>query len=173
MIIQLTGLPGAGKTTLSQIVKEQLIKLGKSVEVLDGDLLRKTMNNDLGFSKSDRKENIRRLGSLAYSLLRVNEIVIIAAINPFEEIRNELEVKYGAKTIWIYCPIETLIQRDPKGLYRKALLPNDHKEKIYNLTGINDVYEEPLSADLVIDTEKNSVEAASNSLLQFIVERTQ
>ena len=171
MILQLTGLPGAGKTTLSQIVKEKLQQLGKTVEVLDGDVLRKTVNRDLGFSKMDRQENIRRLGAMAHSLLSQNQVVIIAAINPFEETRKELESKFGAKTIWINCALETLIKRDPKGLYRRAMLPANHPDKIFNLTGIDDAYEEPLTADLVIDTEKNSIESASSLLLQFILDR--
>jgi adenylyl-sulfate kinase len=170
MILQLTGLPGAGKTTLSQIVKRELQKLGLSVEVLDGDVLRKTMNHDLGFSDADRQENIRRLGLLAHSLLIVHEIVIIAAINPFEEIRKELQQKYDAKAIYIYCSLPILIQRDPKGLYKRAMLPDDDPQKIRNLTGIDGVYEEPIDADLVIDTEKNSIEDSSKLLLQFILE---
>lgn len=167
-IIQLTGLPGAGKTTLSQKAKTQLEQRGKSVEVLDGDVLRKSINQDLGFSSEDRKENIRRLGALAHSIVE-KEIVIIAAINPFEEIRNELERKFGAKTVWVRCSLPTLIKRDPKGLYHRALLPNDHPDKIFNFTGIDDVYEEPRNPHLVIDTEKNSVEDSSQLLVQFIL----
>jgi adenylylsulfate kinase len=168
LLIQLTGLSGAGKSTLSQIVKQQLQKDGFSVEILDGDHLRNSMNKDLGFSKNDRQENIRRLGAMAYSLLTEKNIIIIAAINPFEEIRKELERKYCAKTIWISCAIEILIQRDPKGLYKRAMLPNDHPDKISNLTGINDVYEEPVKADLVIDTATEPVEESAKRLMDFI-----
>ena len=173
LILQLTGLPGAGKTTLSQKVKEQLQVEGRSIEVLDGDMLRRTMNRDLGFSKMDRQENIRRLGALAHSMLAEKEIVIIAAINPFEEIRRELEEKFGAITVWIHCPLSTLIKRDPKGLYRRAMLPNDHPDKIFNLTGIDDVYEEPKNPELLIDTEVYSIEEASGLLVQFILRRIQ
>ena len=173
LILQLTGLPGAGKTTLSQRVKEQLRIQGRSIAVLDGDVLRKTVNRDLGFSKADRQENIRRLGALAHSMLAENEIVIIAAISPFDEIRKELEKKFGVKTIWIHCSLPTLIKRDPKGLYRRAMLPNGHPDKIFNLTGIDGVYEEPENPHLLIDTEKHSIEDASNLLVQFILERVQ
>jgi adenylylsulfate kinase len=169
VLIQLTGLPGAGKTTLSQLVKEKLQRQGRAIEILDGDALRKTLNRDLGFSKADRQENIRRLGALGHSLVLQEIIVIIAAINPYDEIRKELAENYGAKTVWISCALEILIKRDPKGLYKRALLPNDHPEKIFNFTGINDVYEEPVSADLIIDTGKNSVDTCSNFLLQFIL----
>ena len=170
VFVQLTGLPGAGKTTLSEIVKEMLLQQGRAVEVLDGDALRKTINKDLGFSRTDRQENLRRLGAMGHCLFLQKKIVIIAAINPFEETRKELSEKYGAKTVWIACPIKTLLKRDPKGLYKRALLPDDHPNKIFNLTGINDPYEEPVSPDLVIDTEKNSVEQASSLLLQFILD---
>ena len=173
LILQFTGLPGAGKTTLSQKVKVQLQLQGRSIEVLDGDVLRGTVNRDLGFSRMDRQENIRRLGALAQSMLAEHEIVIIAAINPFEEIRKEVARKFGAKTIWIHCSLPTLIKRDPKGLYRRALLPSDHPDKIFNLTGIDDVYEEPENPDLLIDTEKHSIEDSSNLLVQFILERIQ
>ena len=172
-LVILTVLPGAGKTTLAQKVKEHLRLQGKSISVLDGDVLRKTVNRDLGFSRTDRQENIRRLGALAQSMLAENEIVIIAAINPYNEIRKELEHKFGVKTIWIHCSLQTLIKRDPKGLYRRAMLPKDHPDKIFNLTGIDDVYEEPKNPDLLIDTEKHSIEEASDLLVQFILERVQ
>ena|SRR5580765_1758922 len=168
LLIQMTGLSGAGKSTLSQIVKHQLQKDGFAVEILDGDQLRKSMNKDLGFSKDDRQENIRRLGALAYSLLSQKSIIIIAAINPFEETRKELEKKYGAKTIWISCAVEILVKRDTKGLYKRAMLPNDHPDKVSNLSGINDVYEEPMNADLVIDTAKEPVEESAKRLMDFI-----
>ena len=173
LFVQLTGLPGVGKTTLSQIVKEKLQQQGREIEVLDGDTLRKTMNKDLGFSKEDRQENIRRLGALAYSHVVQNKVVIIAAINPYEKTRRELKEKYGAKTIWITCSLETLIERDPKGLYKRALLPDSDPSKIHNLTGINDLYEEPQSPDFIIDTEVNSIDTASGLLLQFILDNTQ
>ena len=169
MLFQLTGLPSAGKTTLSQAVKVKLQQKGKSVEVLDGDALRQTINKDLGFSRSDREENIRRLGVLGQTLSSPGNIVIIAAINPFEKIRNELRQNYGAKIVWLRCPVEKLMARDPKGLYKRALLPDGDPEKIYNLTGINDVYEEPVNADLIIDTHENSIDAASDILVRFIL----
>jgi len=164
MIIQLTGLSGAGKTTLAQGVKSLLEKHSLNVEIIDGDAYRKTLCKDLGFSKEDRMENIRRLGAAAWSFKDQADIIMIAAINPFEEVRKELKEKYGAKTVWIKCDIPVLIERDPKGLYRRALLQNDHPDKIFNLTGVNDTYETPAEPDLIIDT---SAETAAQSMQKF------
>jgi adenylylsulfate kinase len=168
IIVQLTGLPASGKTTLSNIVKRKLEREGTDVAILDGDIVRKTIHKELGFSEEDRKENIRRLGLMAHALQQGNEIVIIAAISPYEEIRNELKNKYGAKTVWLKCSLEELMNRDPKGLYRRALLPADDPEKISNLSGINQDYEQPVNPDLVIDTEFNSIESSSTLLFDFI-----
>jgi adenylylsulfate kinase len=168
IIFQLTGLPASGKTTLSNIVKRKLEAEGTDVAVLDGDIVRKTIHKELGFSEEDRKENIRRLGLMAHALQQGNEIVIIAAISPYEEIRNELKNKYGAKTVWLKCSLEELMNRDPKGLYRRALLPADDPEKISNLSGVNQDYEQPVNPDLVIDTEFNSIESSSTLLFDFI-----
>jgi len=168
MLIQLTGLSGAGKTTISNEVKKNLESKGIVVEILDGEAYRQTINKDLGFSKEDRFRNIRRLGELGYSIVQQNKIAIIAAINPYEEIRKELAQNYGAKTVWIYCPIGIIMQRDTKGLYKRALLSDDNPDKIFNLTGINDVFEEPENADLIIDTGKNSIHKASEKLVRFI-----
>ncbi len=168
IIVQLTGLPASGKTTLSNIVKRKLEGEGTDVAVLDGDIVRKTIHKELGFSEEDRKENIRRLGLMAHALQQGNEIVIIAAISPYEEIRNELKNKYGAKTVWLKCSLEELMNRDPKGLYRRALLPADDPEKISNLSGINQDYEQPVNPDLVIDTQFNSIESSSTLLFDFI-----
>jgi adenylylsulfate kinase len=169
IVIQLTGLSGAGKTTIACKVKDELLTSGFAAEVVDGDVYRQTVCKELGFSKEDRQESVRRLGAVAYSLIQQNKIVLIAAINPYEDIRNELKLQYGAKTVWIYCPLEVLISRDPKGLYRKALLPDDHPEKIHNLTGVNDAYEPPEHPDLLIDTSTNDIAAATAMLLQFIM----
>ena len=138
MVIQLCGLSGSGKTTISNRTYEVLKTLGLGVEILDGDEYRKNLCSDLGFSKEDRNTNIRRLAFVASKLSKHNIIAIICAINPYEEIRQEICDKYGnVKTVFIDCGLDTLIKRDTKGLYKKAMLPNSHPEKIYNLTGVN------------------------------------
>lgn len=97
--------------------------------------------------------------------------MILAAINPYESSRSELRGKYyNVKTVWIKCALETLIKRDTKGLYKKALLDNDDKDKLLNLSGVNDVYEEPLNADLIIETDFESVNRSAYKLLQFILD---
>jgi adenylylsulfate kinase len=164
MIIQLTGLSGAGKTTLAEGVKYLLEKDALKVVIIDGDVYRKTLCKDLGFSKEDRMENIRRLGAAAFSFKDQAAIIMIAAINPFEDIRNELKEKYGAKTVWIKCNMPVLVERDTKGLYKRAFLHDDHPDKLFNLTGVNDAYEAPSSPDLIIDT---SIETAAQSIQQF------
>lgn len=169
MIIQLSGLSGAGKTTLARGVKSLLEKHSLKIEIIDGDAYRKTLCKDLGFSKEDRMENIRRLGKAAYSFKEQADIIIIAAINPFEETRNELTKKYGAKTVWIKCDIAVLIKRDTKELYKRALLHDDHPDKIFNLTGVNDTYEIPAEPDLVIDTSRETTRQSVQKFYEFLL----
>jgi adenylylsulfate kinase len=171
MILQFTGLSGAGKTTLAQKVKALLQQQQLPVEIIDGDVYRNTLCKDLGFSMADRCENIRRLGKLAHKFSGNNCIAIIAAINPYEAIRNELAEKYEAKTVWIKCSIDVLTQRDTKGLYKRAALPDGHPEKLHNLTGVNDVYEAPALPHLVIDTAAEDAAASTEKLYRFIVQQ--
>ncbi len=168
MIIQLTGLSGSGKTTLAANIQSRLQAAQVTVAIVDGDVYRKTLCSDLGFSQADRQENIRRLGAAAADLAKTHDIVVIAAISPFEAVRQELKNKYNAFVVWIKCPLDVLTIRDTKGLYKKAMLPEGHPDKLYNLTGVNDIYEEPMSPDLVIDTSIESIETAAAKLEAFI-----
>jgi adenylylsulfate kinase len=171
LLIQFTGLPGSGKTTIAYMAKEKLVTAGINVEVIDGDEFRKTICKNLGFSYNDRVENLRRLGVIGKLLLKNGVITIISAINPFEIIRKELtDSSENVKTVWINCTLETLIKRDPKGLYKRALLPDNHPDKIVNLTGVNDVYEKPIDPDLIINTDRETPEESSQRLVDFILE---
>jgi adenylylsulfate kinase len=164
-------MSGAGKTTLAGKVQALLAQQGLHVEVIDGDVYRNTLCKDLGFTKADRCENIRRLGKAAHSFSANNCIAIIAAINPYEAVRKELEVQYHAATVWVTCALDVLTQRDTKGLYKRAALPANHPDKIHNLTGVNDVYEAPATPHLVIDTATETETASAAKLYQFIMER--
>lgn len=171
ILIQMTGLSGAGKTTISYNVKEELQSLGYKVEVIDGDDYRKVLCKDLAFSRDDRLENIRRLGFVGTTLAKNDVIVILAAINPYEEARLELKQNSDlVKTVWIDCDLETLVQRDTKGLYKRALLPESDPDRISNLTGVNDPFEIPQDPDLIIRTNQDTEAESTQKLLQYILE---
>lgn len=173
IFVQLTGLSGAGKSTIANGTKELLVKQKYRTEVIDADVYRKMLCPELGFSKEDRNENIRRLGFVA-NLLSANQVItILAAINPYEKIRQEL-CAYGphVKIVWIDCDINTLIKRDTKLLYAKAMLPDGHPDKIYNLTGINDPFEPPGKPDLIIHTNKDQIHESVKKLFDFIISET-
>lgn len=169
MIIQMCGLSGAGKSTLAQRAKAALEAQQIPVEVIDGDEYRLHICKDLGFSRADRMENIRRLGFIADRFSRHGVVAIICAINPYEEVRAELKSKYGnVHTVYVKCSMEELVRRDTKGLYRRALLPEGHSEKLHNLTGMGDPFEIPAFPDLVIDTGSAAVEDSVRQLIGFI-----
>ena len=165
MFIQMTGLSGAGKTTLARAVEKKLKTKGLKVEIIDGDEYREGLCKDLGFSKEDRNTNIRRLGFVGKILSRNNVVTIMSAINPYEELRKELEKTCGAKTVFIKCPVEKCIERDVKGLYAKAL-----SGEIKNFTGISDPFEEPTNATLVIDTSVLSLDESQEALINYIMQ---
>jgi adenylylsulfate kinase len=169
-LFQMTGLSGAGKSSIANLLKDRLLAMNIKVEIIDGDEFRKTLCADLGFSKEDRIENIKRLGFVANLLSRNEIITIIAAINPYNLARNELKERYDAKLIYIKCNVETLRKRDTKGLYAKAFLPENHPNKIHNLTGVNDTFEEPENPDLVIDTSEETLEDSLQKVLNFVLD---
>lgn len=168
-IFQFCGLSGAGKTTLATAILVELQEKGHLVKVIDGDVYRQTLCKDLGFSRSDRIENVSRLADYAETLRQEFDFILLAVINPYEEARAALKQKYDAKLIWVKCNIEVLIDRDTKGLYKKALLPDGHPDKIYNLTGLNDTFETPLSADLILNTDLLSIDESLRLATEFVV----
>ncbi len=170
VLIQFTGLSGSGKTTIANLVKGILAAQNIQIEIIDGDEYRKTLCKGLGFSYEDRVENLRRLGLVGKLLLKHNVISIISAINPFEAVRRELsEHSPKVKTVWVNCGIETLIKRDTKGLYKRALLPDGNPQKVYQFTGISDLYEIPQNPDLVINTDLETPEESAEKLVAFIL----
>ena len=133
LFVQLTGLSGSGKTTVSERVANRLNKLGYRVEVLDGDLYQRRLWPELTFSASDRQENIRRLRFIGQRMTHHGLIIILAAINPYEHVRAELSALMPrSKLVFVHCDLPTLLRRDTKGLYARSLLPPDHVDKITN-----------------------------------------
>jgi adenylylsulfate kinase len=168
-LFQFCGLSGAGKTTLANALSDELQSRGFKVKVIDGDVYRQTLCKDLGFSRADRIENVSRLAAYAETLGEEFDFIFIAVINPYQEAREMLRQKHRAKLIWINCRVEVLIERDTKGLYKKALLPDGHPDKIYNLTGVNDTFETPVSADFTLNTDLLTVEESLRCALDFII----
>lgn len=157
--IQMTGLSGAGKSTIAQGLKRRLEARGIEVEVVDGDDYRAHLCSDLGFSKKDRVENIRRLAFVAHKLSGPGRVAIIAAINPYEESRAHLRaLSTKHMTVFIDARLETVVERDTKGLYKRAMLPEDDPKHVPRLTGVSDPFEAPQAPDLVVDTSHQSVE---------------
>jgi len=171
VFIQMTGLSGSGKSTIAKATQRSMQKKGYRVEVIDGDEYREGLCKDLGFSKEDRNTNIRRLGFVGKVLARNDVITIMSAINPYEEVRAELRaMSDSVKTVFVDCDLETLKERDTKGLYRRALLPDDHPEKIAKFTGISDPFDAPFVCDLKIDTSKEAEKESVEKLEKFIIQ---
>ncbi len=165
-VVWFTGLPSAGKTTLARLLGRELQRRGHRVEVLDGDEVRQRLNRDLGFSKADRDENIRRIAFVAKLLARNGVVAVTAAISPYRGVREEARREIGRFVeVYVKCPLEVCIARDVKGLYRRALAG-----EISNLTGLSDPYEEPLNPELVLETDLDGPEASVQRLLARLEE---
>jgi adenylyl-sulfate kinase len=163
-----TGLSGAGKTTISQLVETELRERGSRVEVLDGDIVRENLSKGLGFSKEDRDTNIRRIAFVADLLSRNGVPVITAAISPYREIRDEARELMGDRFIEVFvkASVEVCAERDVKGLYEKAF-----KGEIKEFTGVSDPYEPPLNPELTLDTEHQSPEDSAGKILSLLEDR--
>jgi adenylylsulfate kinase len=164
--IWFTGLSGSGKSTLSEIIEERLKARGRNVEILDGDIVRTHLSKGLGFSREDRDTNIKRIAFVCGLLTRNGVICISAAIAPYSEAREwaRHEIKNFVE-VYVKCPIEVCRQRDVKGLYKLV-----DEGKIKNFTGVDDPYEEPEHPELVIETDKESIEESVERIFAKIVE---
>jgi adenylylsulfate kinase len=170
MILLFCGLSGAGKSTLAERIRAKLVAEDILVELIDADEYRQRLFKDLGYSMEDRFENIRRLGFIANKFSAHNIITIISAINPYDSIRKELVRTYKkVKVVHVDCDLKVLIKRDTKGLYKRALLPDGHPDKLRNLTGVNDPFEVPENPDLHINTGKMSLKESTEEVYSFIL----
>lgn len=159
--IWLTGLSGSGKTTISEGLMAHF-KGKRYIEAMDGDEIRKGLSRDLGFSKEDRNEHNQRVIFCTKLLVRNGVIVNVALISPYRETRAFAKGEIpNMMEVFVKAPIEICIERDPKGLYKKALAG-----EIKNFTGIDDPYEEPLEPDLVVETDKESAEESIQKVLE-------
>lgn len=168
VVLWFTGLSGAGKSTLSVEVEKELHQRGVRTYILDGDNIRHGLNKDLGFSAEDRKENIRRIGEVAKLMVDAGIVTLTAFISPYREDRELVRQLLGEKEfieIYVKCSLEECERRDPKGLYKKA-----RAGEIKGFTGIDDPYEEPENPELVVETDKQSLEESVKQVITYLEE---
>ncbi len=168
-VVWFTGLSGAGKSTLANALDLALVERGYHTYLLDGDNLRHGLSADLGFSETDRMENIRRAGETAKLLVDAGIIVIAAFISPYENERVAVKNSLGATRfvqVYLDTPLSTCEQRDPKGLYQKA-----RSGELQNLTGIDAEYQPPANADVTLDTSQYSVTQAVGQIIGLLVKQ--
>jgi adenylyl-sulfate kinase len=162
-----TGLSSAGKTTAARLLENRMRPLGARVELLDGDVVRTHLSKGLGFSKEDRDENIRRIGFVCELLARNGVIVLVSAISPYRSVRDEVRRRIpNFVEVYMECPLEVLIARDVKGLYKKALAGElDH------FTGVSDPYEAPLTPEVTIHSDRETPHEGVDKVWQTLIAR--
>ncbi|UKJ83563.1 adenylyl-sulfate kinase (plasmid) [Priestia megaterium] len=165
-ILWFTGLSGSGKSTLANATAKALFTREIRNYVLDGDNIRFGLNKNLGFSEEDRKENIRRIGEVSKLFVDSGQIVLTAFISPFQKDKNQVRQLVEQKEfveVYVKCPLAECEKGDPKGLYQKA-----RNGKIKNFTGIDSLYEEPINPELVIETNRYSVEECVVQVITYL-----
>ncbi len=168
-ILWFTGLPSSGKSTLANEVEKVLIQSQKRTYILDGDNVRMGLCGDLGFSAEDREENIRRIGEVSKLFTDAGVIVLSAFVSPYRADRDKIRdlVEDGEFIeVFVDCPVEECEKRDVKGLYKKA-----REGIIKGFTGIDDPYEEPTNAEIVIKTGEQSIEESTNKILNYLADK--
>ena len=170
LVVWLTGLPGSGKTTLASHVKRMLESQGYRVELIDGDWARRTVSKGAGFTREERMRHLERIAWIARLLARNGVIVLCSFVSPYREaremVRRIVEEEVPFIEVYVHASLETVIKRDPKGLYAKAL-----RGEIKHMTGIDDPYEPPENPDMVADTEKYAPEELAQRLARLVLER--
>ncbi len=164
IVVWLTGLSGAGKSSIASAAAESLAQLGVRTEVLDGDLLRQSLSKDLGFSKADRDEHVARVGFVATVLSRFGAVVFVALVSPYEEARNTLRRRIPSFIeVYVNAPLQICEQRDVKGLYRRA-----RSGEVAAFTGVSDPYEPPTSPDVECRTGEESLTISVEKVLAAV-----
>jgi bifunctional enzyme CysN/CysC len=165
LTVWFTGLSGAGKTTICKAVATELLAHGLQVEVIDGDIIRKHLCKDLGFSRQDRDENIRRIAFVSQLLTRNGAIVLVSAISPYRKGRDEARQTIGNfMEVYVSTPLAVCEVRDPKQLYQKA-----RSGKIHGFTGIDDPYEPPVTPEIVCNTDQESTRESSSKVVAAVL----
>ncbi|WP_099351574.1 adenylyl-sulfate kinase [Fredinandcohnia onubensis] len=168
-VIWFTGLSGSGKSSLANALDKELFSLNVQSYVLDGDNIRHGLNAGLGFSKEDRKENIRRIGEVSKLFVDSGQIVSTAFISPFREDRDQVRALFPDGEfieVYVKCPITICENRDPKGLYKKA-----RNGEISEFTGISSPYEEPNHPELIIETDKLTISQSVGTIINYLKDR--
>ena len=165
LTVWLTGLPSSGKTTLASALHGRLVQAGYRSELLDGDVARTYLTRDLGFSREDRIENVRRIGFVAHLLSRNGVVCVCSVISPYREARDEVRSWHGDRffEVWVAAPLEVCAERDVKGLYAEQ-----REGRLSGLTGVDDPYEPPLAPEWVVRTHEETVEASVDGLWQAV-----
>jgi len=165
-ILWFTGLSGSGKSTIANLVEKKLHEMGISTYILDGDNLREGINQDLGFSSEDRKENLRRIGEIAKLFVDGGIVTLATFISPYASDREKVrkKVRQGEFIeIYVKCSLEECENRDPKGLYKKA-----RQGEISNFTGVSAPYEEPENPEIIIETNQKSVGECVQQIINYL-----
>lgn len=158
-------LPGAGKSTLAQLLHDELRRSGWPVEILDGDEVRQRLSKGLGFTRDDRDENVRHIAYVARLLCRVGGVAIVAAVLPYEAARKEARREIGNFVeVFVHCPLEICMRRDPKGLYAKA-----RRGEAQHVSGLSDPYEAPTNPDVIVDTGQESPRESLENILSRLI----
>lgn len=168
-LIWLTGLSASGKSTIAHTVEKELFKKGVRTYVLDGDNVRHGLSSNLGFSREDRRENLRRIVELSKLFVDAGVLVFAAFISPYKEDREYIRKRFDRDNfleIYVRCSVEKCEERDPKGQYQRA-----RAGVLKNYTGVDAPYEEPESPDLVIDTEEHTINASVQKVLDLLEDK--
>ena len=166
-VLWFTGLSGSGKSELASRVATKLEKMEKKVEILDGDVVRQSLTKDLGFTEADRKTNLERVTFVAKLLSRNGVATLVSFISPYIASRDTArETTTNFIEVFVKCPVEVCIERDVKGLYKKAIAG-----EIKNFTGISHPYEDPLNPEIIVETDNETPDESTQKIMEYLASR--